>query len=116
MLFRLRYQQRMLESVVTMIQQIMLALSPRPATFANLHSLHLHGQVTTRETDDSCDSDGHPCAGACTRPFLSSTSAVCDAKYTLDSPHYPLTSPKHPLNVTPDAIESAYDEPKSGRV
>ena len=38
-------------------------------------------------------------AGAYTHPLFSSTSAVSDPKYTLDTPCTTLTTPKHPLNT-----------------
>ena len=37
-------------------------------------------------------------AGAYTRPLSSSTSAVSDTKYTMNTPSYRRTPPKHPLN------------------
>ena len=59
-------------------------------------------------------------AGAHTRPLFSSTRAVSGTKYTPHIPCHPLTPPAHrPLMIptcTPYPRESAYFEPKSGRV
>ena len=56
-------------------------------------------------------------AGAYTRPLPSSTSAIVDTNYTLNSPKYLLTPPARPLNNpyttsnhTPYPTESAYFE------
>jgi len=59
-------------------------------------------------------------AGAYTRPLFSSTRAFPDITYTLYNPLYPLIPPTTPLNTTPKctpcSTESAYVEPKSGRL
>jgi len=62
--------------------------------------------------------DGRSCeAGAFTRPLFSSTWAVSDTKYTLNTPSSRLMPPEHlkktATKSTPYPTESAYVEPNS---